>query len=202
MAVDEQLRLKEEWKSAFEKLMKDYPNRETTSAVSAYYEFLKAQNFTFKSQEEYWQYKVNVPESLKPDVSFFRGREIQLLPVSSSIQTAYRAYTDGDSTALNELQPTDVLRLYLYTAVTGDKDTAYNLIEKDESAPSKEEFRAGLNEKAEQYRVLSADTVKLHEIYSDDGSTVVFELILRDGSSMEMTVKINRSDYTSKVVYN
>lgn len=202
MAVDEQLRLKEEWKSAFEQLMKDYPNRETTSAVSAYYEFLKAQNFTFKSQEEYWQYKVNVPQSLKPDVSFFRGREIQLLPVSSSVQTAYQAYTGGDSAALNELQPADVLRLYLYTVVTGDADTAYDLIAKDESAPSEEEFRAGLKEKAEQYRVLSANTVKLHETYSDDGSTAVFELILKDGSSMEMTVKVNARDYTSKVVYN
>ncbi|WP_411333731.1 hypothetical protein ACK1LH_17215 [Metabacillus indicus] len=202
MAVDEQLRLKEEWKSAFEQLMKDYPNRETTSSVSAYYEFLKAQNFTFKSQEEYWQYKVNVPQSLKPDVSFFRGREIQLLPVSSSILTAYQAYTGGDSAALNELQPADVLRLYLYTAVTGDADTAYDLIAKDESAPSEEEFKADLEEKAKQYSVLSANTVKLNETYSDDGSTAVFELILKDGSSREMTVKVNASDYTSKVVYN
>ncbi|KEZ48395.1 hypothetical protein [Metabacillus indicus] len=201
MAVDEQLRLKEEWKSAFEQLMKDYPNRETTSAVSAYYEFLKAKNFTFKSQEEYWQYKVNVPQSLKPDVSFFRGREIQLLPVSSSILTAYQAYTGGDSAALNELQPADVLRLYLYTAVTGDADTAYDLIAKDESAPSEEEFKADLEEKAKQYSVLSANTVKLNETYSDDGSTI-FELMLKDGSSREMTVKVNASDYTSKVVYN
>lgn len=201
MAVDEQLKLKEEWRSAFEQLMKDYPNRETTSAVSAYYEFLKAQNFAFKSQEEYWQYKVNVPESLKPEVSFFKGREIQLLPVSSSIQTAYQAYTDGDSTALNELQPADVLRLYFYVTVTGDAETAYDLIAKDESAPSVEEFKADLEEKAKEYRVLSANTVKLHETYSEDGSTV-FELILRDGSSMEMTVKRNASDNTSKVVYN
>ncbi|MCM3597789.1 hypothetical protein M4D55_18630 [Metabacillus idriensis] len=199
-AIDEENRLKEEWKSAMEYVMEKDPNSQTAAAVSEFYNYLKEKNFTFNSIEEYQQYKVTVPESLRPAVSFYGGREFNLLPLSNRIYNAYLSFKDdGNETALNELQPADMLRLYMYTIVKGDTDTAYELLFKEEGTPSKEEFEREIQNKAPEYQALSNKLYKLGEKY--DENNVKLEFFYEDGSVDSFELRIDPQNYSSKIVY-
>ncbi|MGG4489952.1 hypothetical protein [Metabacillus idriensis] len=199
-AIDEENRLKEEWKSAMEYVMEKNPNSQTAAAVSEYYNYLKEKNFTFNTIEEYQQYKVTVPESLRPAVSYYGGREFKLLPLSNRIYNAYRSFKDhGNETALNELQPADMIRLYFYTIVMGDTDTAYELLFKEEGTSSKEEFERKIQNKAPEYQTLSDKLYKLGENY--DENNVKLEFFYEDGSVDSFEVRIDPKNYSSKIVY-
>lgn len=199
-AIDEENRLKEEWKSAMEYVMEKDPNSQTAAAVSEYYNYLKEKNFTFNTIEEYQQYKVTVPESLRPAVSFYGGREFNLLPLSNRIYNAYLSFKDdGNETALNELQPADMIRLYMYTIVKGDADTAYELLLKEEGTPSKEEFEREIQNKAPEYQTLSDKLYKLGEKY--DENNVKLEFFYEDGSVDSFELRIDPQNYSSKIVY-
>jgi hypothetical protein len=180
--------------------MEKNPNSQTAAAVSEYYNHLKEKNFTFNTIEEYQQYKVTVPESLRPAVSFYGGREFNLLPLSNRIYNAYRSFKDdGNETALNELQPADMIRLYFYTIVMGDTDTAYELLFKEEGTPSKEEFERRIQNKAPEYQTLSDKLYKLGENY--DENNVKLEFFYEDGSVDSFEVRIDPKNYSSKIVY-
>lgn len=142
------------------------------------------------------------PESLSPAVSYKRGRDFIVLPLPDKIHDAYIAFKEnGDTEALAALQSVEVLRLYIYTVVKGDADSAYELLDKGEGTPSKEEFAEEIERKASEYQTISNRTYKVHEEYSAQGDKATFELIFNDGSSVIYEVKIDPEDYSARVVY-
>ncbi|MGM0922394.1 MAG: hypothetical protein ACQEWW_14475 [Bacillota bacterium] len=201
-AIDEENRLKEEWKSALEYVMEKDSNSQTAAVVTRFYNELKEKNFAFDSREQYEQYQVDVPEGLAPAVSYKRGREFNILPFSDKIHKTYLVYKEnGDVQALRDLQPSDIIRLYMYAVVKGDADTAYDLLYKGERTPAKEEFEMEIKNKSAEFQDISNRVYKVYEEYNAKGDTATFELIFKDGSSIKYEVKINLADYTSSVVY-
>lgn len=201
-AIDEENRLKEEWKSALEYVMEKDPNSQTAEVVARFYNELKEKNFTFDSREQYEQYQVDVPEGLAPAVSYKRGREFNILPLPDKIHKTYLIYKEnGDIQALRDLQPSDIIRLYMYAVVKGDADTAYDLLYKGERTPAKEEFEMEIKNKSADFQDISNRVYKVYEEYNEKGDTATFELIFKDGSSISNKVKIDLGDYTSSVVY-
>ncbi|WP_191566869.1 hypothetical protein [Metabacillus idriensis] len=201
-AIDEENRLKEEWKLALQSVMEKNPNSQTAAVVTEFYNKLKEKNFTFDSREQYEQYEVAAPESLSPAVSYKRGRDFIVLPLPDKIHDAYLAFKEnGDTEALDALQSVEVLRLYIYIVVKGDADSAYELLDKGEGTPSKEEFAEEIERKASEYQTISNRTYKVHEEYSAQGDKATFELIFNDGSSVIYEVKIDPEDYFTRVVY-
>jgi organic radical activating enzyme len=201
-AIDQENRLKEEWKSALEYVMEKDSNSQTAAVVTRFYNELKEKNFAFDSREQYEQYQVDVPESLAPAVSYKRGREFNILPLSDKIHKTYLVYKEnGDVQALRDLQPSDIIRLYMYAVVKGDADTAYDLLYKGERTPAKEEFEMEIKNKSAGFQEISNRVYKVYEEYNEKGDTATFELIFKDGSSIKYEVKINLADYTSSVVY-
>lgn len=201
-AIDEENRLKEEWKSALEYVMEKDPKSQTAEVVARFYNELKDKNFTFDSREQYEQYQVDVPEGLAPAVSYKRGREFIILPLPDKIHKTYLIYKEnGDIQALRDLQPSDIIRLYMYAVVKGDADTAYDLLYKGERTPAKEEFEMEIKNKSAEFQDISNRVYKVYEEYNVKGDTATFELIFKDGSSISNKVKIDLGDYTSSVVY-
>lgn len=201
-AIDEENRLKEEWKSALEYVMEKDPNSQTAEVVTRFYNELKEKNFTFDSREQYEQYQVDVPEGLVPAVSYKRGREFNILPLPDKIHKTYLVYKEnGDIQDLRDLQPPDIIRLYMYAVVKGDADTAYGLLYKGEGTPAKEEFEMEIKNKSAEFQDISNRVYKVYEEYNEEGDTATFELIFKDGSSISYKVKIDLGDYTSSVVY-
>ncbi|MDQ0857677.1 hypothetical protein [Bacillus sp. V2I10] len=201
-AIDEENRLKEEWKSALEYVMEKDSNSQTATVVTRFYNELKEKNFAFDSREQYEQYQVDVPEGLAPAVSYKRGREFNILPLPDKIHKAYLVYKEnGDVQALKDLQPSDSIRLYMYAIVKGDADTAYDLLYKGERTPAKEDFEKKIQNKSAEFQDISNRIYKVYEEYNEQGDTATFELIFKDGSSIKYEVKINLVDYTSSVVY-
>jgi hypothetical protein len=201
-AIDEENRLKEEWKSALEYVMEKDSNSQTAAVVTRFYNELKEKNFAFDSREQYEQYQVDVPEGLAPAVSYKRGREFNILPLSDKIHKTYLVYKEnGDVQALRDVQPSDIIRLYMYAVVKGDADTAYDLLYKGERTPAKEEFEMEIKNKSAEFQEISNRVYKVYEEYNEKGDTATFELIFKDGSSIKYEVKINLADYTSSVVY-
>ncbi|USK33234.1 hypothetical protein LIT25_22315 [Bacillus sp. F19] len=198
-AIDEENRLKEEWKSALEYVMEKDPNSQTAAVVTEFYNYLEEKNFTFNTVEEFLEYEVTVPESLRPSVSFYGGREINLFPLSNRIYNAYLSYKNGNGEALNELQPADIIRLYMYTIVKKDADTAYDLLYKGDGTPSKEEFERDIQNKAAEYQALSNKLYKLGEKYNENN--VKLEFFYEDGSADSFEIRIDPQNYSSKVVY-
>jgi hypothetical protein len=182
--------------------MEKDPNSQTAEVVARFYNELKEKNFTFDSRKQYEQYQVDVPEGLAPAVSYKMGREFNILPLPDKIHKTYLIYKEnGDIQALRDLQPSDIIRLYMYAVVKGDADTAYDLLYKGERTPAKEEFEMEIKNKSAEFQDISNRVYKVYEEYNEKGDTATFELIFKDGSSISHKVKIDLGDYTSSVVY-